>query len=319
MNKKRLIYIIPILILIGFVFAAYSQDIPNPGHGAEDLLISVNGYTMTLQEAIDNDFLVDNGPSPTSDIYTTQTLSGNSADEIFVSIDGIGRSLQNATNLLSLLSSDTPSSYSSNIAFGHSADEIWVSIEGNEMTLQAAIDDGEFNCVDSSWTPATSTKCSGDLFTQTSDCGNTKQATGTGEIINGGWSDWSSCSVNCGGGTQTRTCINPAPNSCGADCVGLSSQECGTQSCIWLNSATDLSCNQICVSHGLSCGGIGTDSVANNNEFVAYDAILIECDRIIYSPVNGCARAMPETNTVGKCHGTTGISNYPDWTNCRCQ
>ena len=41
----------------------------------------------------------------------------------------------------------------------------------------------------------------------------------------GGWTefgDWSECSAECGGGTQTRTrtCTNPAPARGGADCVG---------------------------------------------------------------------------------------------------
>ena len=49
--------------------------------------------------------------------------------------------------------------------------------------------------------------------------------------VNGGWSDWSACSVSCGGGTQTRTCTNPAPSGGGADCVGASSQSCNTQAC----------------------------------------------------------------------------------------
>lgn len=56
--------------------------------------------------------------------------------------------------------------------------------------------------------------------------------------VNGGWSAWSawsSCSASCGGGTQsrTRTCTNPAPNSCGAACVGSpsESQACNTQGC----------------------------------------------------------------------------------------
>jgi len=53
--------------------------------------------------------------------------------------------------------------------------------------------------------------------------------------VNGGWSDWSACSAECGGGTQTRTCNNPAPANGGADCSqldgGNSSQSCNTQAC----------------------------------------------------------------------------------------
>ncbi|HRY52531.1 MAG TPA: hypothetical protein P5089_01630 [Candidatus Portnoybacteria bacterium] len=43
------------------------------------------------------------------------------------------------------------------------------------------------------------------------------------------WSSWSSCSVSCGGGTQTstRTCTNPAPCG-GASCSGSATQ---TQAC----------------------------------------------------------------------------------------
>ncbi len=50
--------------------------------------------------------------------------------------------------------------------------------------------------------------------------------------VNGGWSDWGSCSVACGGGTQTRTCTNPSPANGGASCSGASSQACNSQACI---------------------------------------------------------------------------------------
>lgn len=59
----------------------------------------------------------------------------------------------------------------------------------------------------------------------------TNYCTGTAPVVNGGWSAWGACSVSCGGGTQTRTCTNPAPNSCGADCSGPNSQACNTQAC----------------------------------------------------------------------------------------
>ncbi|XP_035668228.1 A disintegrin and metalloproteinase with thrombospondin motifs adt-1-like isoform X1 [Branchiostoma floridae] len=51
--------------------------------------------------------------------------------------------------------------------------------------------------------------------------------------VDGGWSDWgpwSTCSVTCGVGEQTRdrTCTNPAPANGGADCDGLTQE---TQAC----------------------------------------------------------------------------------------
>jgi len=54
-------------------------------------------------------------------------------------------------------------------------------------------------------------------------------------LVNGGWTDWSTCSAECGSGTQTRTCTQPVPANGGADCSlldgGNSSQVCNTQSC----------------------------------------------------------------------------------------
>ena len=56
--------------------------------------------------------------------------------------------------------------------------------------------------------------------------------------VDGGYSDfgdWSECSAECGGGTQTRsrTCTNPAPAHGGADCVGdsIETRVCNTQAC----------------------------------------------------------------------------------------
>ncbi|XP_056009334.1 SCO-spondin-like, partial [Ostrea edulis] len=49
------------------------------------------------------------------------------------------------------------------------------------------------------------------------------------------WGSWRTCSVTCGGGTQTRsrTCTNPQPQYNGANCPGsdTSSQNCNTHNC----------------------------------------------------------------------------------------
>lgn len=67
--------------------------------------------------------------------------------------------------------------------------------------------------------------------TTTTTVGSTTTTTVGATPIDGGWSSWSACSVSCGGGTQTRTCDNPAPANGGAACIGSDSQACNTQAC----------------------------------------------------------------------------------------
>jgi len=55
--EKRHVYIFVVLVvlLIGvFVVKAYTTAIPNPGHGGDSVLISVNGQEKNLQTAISN-------------------------------------------------------------------------------------------------------------------------------------------------------------------------------------------------------------------------------------------------------------------------
>ena len=49
--------------------------------------------------------------------------------------------------------------------------------------------------------------------------------------VDGGWSDYGTCSKTCGDGTKTRTCNNPAKANGGADCVGDATTTCNEGAC----------------------------------------------------------------------------------------
>ena len=59
------------------------------------------------------------------------------------------------------------------------------------------------------------------------------------DTLEGEWSDFSECSQTCGGGTQSRTCNNPAPEDEDGDkdedggegCVGDATQLCNVHPC----------------------------------------------------------------------------------------
>ena len=50
-------------------------------------------------------------------------------------------------------------------------------------------------------------------------------------ILDGGWSGFGACSKACGGGTQSRTCSDPAPTNGGKDCADEATKTCNTQAC----------------------------------------------------------------------------------------
>ena len=136
---------------------------------------------------------------------------------------------------------------------------------------------------------------------------------GTAPSVAGGWSaygGWSSCSVSCGGGTQSRSrsCTNPAPSYGGASCSGSStgSQACNTQSCAVtfttsgesqatapLGSAVQLASGKIVSGYYYSNGATG----------IKYRTLTVTNSSISWGAL--------QSATIGTCSGA-GTFSYSD-------
>lgn len=123
-------------------------------------------------------------------------------------------------------------------------------------------------CMDGNSAGSTDGSCSGSVWTyKYAQCP---------APIDGGWSDWSTCSVSC---TQSRTCSSPYPQNGGASCAGASSQACNTAACPapvnggWSDwgQCSDATCTQsrTCTNPASSNGGatcVGDASQACNTQ-----------------------------------------------------
>ena len=120
-----------LLVSLSFVFSLT----PNPGHDANEILIEVGEYTMTLQEALTNDFLMNPSKSPTRD-YTTSSPFSHSGSEIQIYIEG-RMSLQDAMDDRTSFCGDAPGTFSWLFSFGHGADKV---VFDDDETLQDKIE-----------------------------------------------------------------------------------------------------------------------------------------------------------------------------------
>ncbi len=141
----KVIYLIVVLLILVFsIFSINAIMNTNNWHDVSKVLITVDSYTMTLEEAVTNNIFVEGA---TSSGTTVIPNPGHDFDEIWISIDGDEKTLQDALSISNNIcgSFETTSYLStpSSLVY-HFANEIEIS---SGTSLQDAIDDGDFCCV----------------------------------------------------------------------------------------------------------------------------------------------------------------------------
>jgi hypothetical protein len=247
LEKRFLVVGLAVMILLAVIVYAATLDKSGKWHDDSAILVTIDGFTMNLQEAINGNYLVAGVAPPTSDGTTSASVS-HGAGEIWVYAEGGSRTLQDAINndALCPATSGTPVCGSTPC---HLSTQIDV---GGGQSLQDLIDNGDFCCV-----PDCSGKECGD-----DGCGGTCGTCGSGETCSGGVCV--SSSVDCtssatfgsgvtqftvqptgtDGDIKTGTCDNTP------FCDGLPTAKC--------NSGTWIEQNNTCRAANLVWEGYGT-------------------------------------------------------------
>ena len=114
----------------------------NPGHSGNEVYIYINGFSKTLQQAIDDgDF---SSPFTGGGSYSGSIIHGHKGEQITVNVGGNIKNLQQVIDDTSLCNSRgeiSPSIFGSD-NYGNNGDEIEIYISGLDKTLQESINDG---------------------------------------------------------------------------------------------------------------------------------------------------------------------------------
>jgi len=238
-NKNKMVIkniLIISLIIIILLSVGIWAIVPNPGHSADEILITFDDtYTMTLQESINENFLKDEATSPTTSI-TTNLLVGHGSEDIKVYVGGkmtLQEAINTRTTTTSFCREGSDIWTSITKFFGHSADKIEIIINDIQMDFQEAINSAQFCSYSWEYTdfgdcPTGTCRDASTLY-RTSTCmrsdgtnmGNPSSlCIATQEVLTKECSaDTSGC---CGDGTcdsaRSETCSTCAAD-CGACCV----------------------------------------------------------------------------------------------------
>ena len=251
MRKKEVSISVVIILLmsLSFILAAYvyTNPIPNPGHGADEVFISINGRNIDLQTAIsDGEF-----SSPFTGIGSYSGPSfpqGHIGNEIIVNVNNTIKTFQQAINdgTLCNFTGGTNSSFGTITGQNQTGDEILIDISGEEKTLQQAISDGDFSACPPDPSGLDETQCNffgytwnPAVCTSRPSCGSACNHPDCDEIPGCFWNF-------CGG----RGCgCGPATNSCQgtATCRAWSTPYCS------LPEPTNLALEIGVATGGISC------------------------------------------------------------------
>ncbi len=238
----------------------------------------------------------------TSILFDAQDTGGSGIDHSQCKLDGVSTAWTNCTSPATYTAGTTPgTTYTFRVktfdsAGNMSAEAVRTWSNGNWTTYSG--------CTATCSVPGISTRtcnnpapsnggeaCVGDA-TQTCTASCTP-------ATNDGWSNWTNCSASCGGGTRTRTCVQPKETFSNSLCSRTDlpqSEACNTQACPPVNGGWSAfgGCSAAC--------GPGTQTRVCNNPV----------------PANGgtaCTGSTTQACNNGACH-TAVNGGWSGWGNC---
>ncbi len=122
---------------------------------------------------------------------------------------------------------------------------------------------------------------------------------GCPQVVDCQWSEWSECSVNCGGGIQTRTIKTEAQGG-GEQCIGSFQQTCNTNPCPWRRGECDTDIGEY------SCTQVGQNEETEGQTIYETEG---ECRE---DTENQCIKNISDEveKVMGDCWGNKKIYNF---------